>query len=78
MQYADDTTAMLQDIESAKLFFEVTRKFSFNSGLKLNVEKTEGLWIGANRKNNVKPLGISWPEKPLKLLGLYIGHNEKD
>ena len=25
-----------------------------------------------------KPLGISWPDKPIKLLGLYIGHNEKD
>ena len=30
------------------------------SGLKLNIEKTEGLWIGANKNEQSKPFGISW------------------
>ena len=77
-QYADDTTAIIQDQNSAKLFLEITKDFSKCSGLKINFDKTEGLWIGDNKGKVETPLGITWPKEPIKLLGLYIGYNKKD
>ena len=41
LQFADDTTAVLSDLNSAKAFFGWLEKVS---GLKLNVEKTEAMW----------------------------------
>ena len=76
--YADDKTAILKDIASAKVFFKLLKQFSKCSGLNINIDKTEALWIGKDRYNKETPLGISWPKQPIKLLGLYIGHNEND
>ena len=76
--YADDTTALLQDITSAKNFLTLTKHFSLCSGLNIKTDKTEALWIGRDAQNSEKPLGISWPDRPIKLLGLYIGHNERE
>ena len=78
IQYADDTTGVFRDVKSACNFLKLVNEFSICSGLKLNLEKTEALWIGKDKNNKDTPLGISWPKKTIKLLGLYIGHNEKD
>ncbi len=43
LQYADDTTAVLSDIESAHKLFHFLDKFRKLSGLKVNSSKTEGL-----------------------------------
>ena len=64
-QYADDTTGILQNIESAKCFLS-------------EEEKTEGLWLGSNSENRNAPLGISWPTKPLRILGVYHSYNTAD
>ena len=64
LQYADDTCGILQDIKSAKHFLKTIEEFGEYSGLKLNKEKTEGIWIGANRNKKSEPLGISWPKNP--------------
>ena len=74
-QFADDTTGVLQNIESAKLFLTEVEKFGSFSGLRLNRDKTEGLWLGSNSDNKTKPLGISWPVKPLRILGVYFSYN---
>ena len=34
--------------------------------------------MGLSKNKRDKPLDISWPETPIKLLGLYIGNNMKD
>lgn len=78
VQYADDTTGIFKNIKSAKEFLKAVELFSKCSGLKLNREKTEALWLGKDKSSHSKPLGISWPDTPIKLLGLYIGHNMKD
>ena len=78
VQYADDTTGIFKDVESANNFLQMVNTFSEISGLKLNVEKTEAIWLGSDKNRKEKPLGIKWPDKPIKLLGLYIGHNDKD
>ncbi len=77
-QYADDTTGILQNIESAKCFLSEVKTFGLYSGLKLNKEKTEGLWLGSNSENINAPLGISWPTKPLRILGVYHSYNTAD
>ena len=68
LQYADDTTAVLSDLESAHKLFQLLVKFKELSGLKVNSSKTEGLWIGSLKNNEMKPLGIKWPMEPVKAL----------
>jgi len=77
-QYADDTTGIFADLPSAKQFLKIVEMFSLCSGLRLNIDKTEGMWLGKDKTKTLTPLGINWPSGPIKLLGLYIGHNEKD
>ena len=58
LQYADDTTAVLADLESAQKLFQLLDKFKELSGLKVNSSKTEGMWIGSLKNSESKPLGI--------------------
>ena len=60
LQYADDTTAVLDDTDSAKVLFELLDLFKDISGLKINSTKTEGMWIGSSKENKTKLLGIKW------------------
>ena len=46
LQFADDTTAVLADTDSAVKLFEILNSFEINSGL-----KTEGMWIGSLRSH---------------------------
>ena len=72
LQYADDTRAVLADAKSAKVQFQVFDLFKNISGLKINSTKTEGMWIGSSKQNKAKPLGIKWPNDPIKALGVYF------
>ena len=47
LQFADDTTAVLSDLNSANVLFSLLKEFEKASGLKLNVKKTEAMWIGS-------------------------------
>ena len=77
LQYADDTTAVLSDINSARALFKLLDDFQKLSGLRVNPIKTEGMWIGSSRQNKTKPLGIKWPDEPIKALGIYNSHDPK-
>ncbi|KAL9983202.1 hypothetical protein ACROYT_G005340 [Oculina patagonica] len=77
LQYADDTTAVLSDIESAQKLFQLLDKFRKLSGLKVNSSKTEGLWLGSLKGNEMKPLGIKWPQDPIKALGIFFTYDKK-
>ena len=56
LQYADDTTAVLSDTESARVLFKLLDVFRRLSGLRINTSKTEGMWVGSSRSNKSKPL----------------------
>ena len=58
--YADDTTAFVADEQSANCLFAELENFRKASGLKINIEKTEGLWLGSNANSQKKPFGIKW------------------
>ena len=77
LQYADDTTAVLSDAESGYKLFQLLDKFKKVSGLKVNSSKTEGLWIGSLKGSEMKPLGIKWPQDPIKALGIFFTYDKK-
>ena len=35
------------------------------------------MWIGSSKENNAKPLGIRWPNEPIKALGVYYTYDVK-
>ena len=77
LQYADDTTAVLSDINSARTLFKLLDDFQKLSGLRVNPIKTEGMWIGSSRQNKTKPLSIKWPDEPIKALCIYYSYDPK-
>ena len=77
LQYADDTTAVLSDMDSARALFTLLDVFNELSGLRINSSKTEGMWIGSSRSNKLKPFGIKWPDEPIKALGVYYTYDIK-
>ena len=69
-QLADDTTLFLKDVDSLKealLFLDV---FKNSSGLKLNRDKTEIIWIGSMVNNALKPLGLKITQYSVRCLGI--------
>ena len=77
LQYADDTTAILADTNSAKIFFELLDRFRSISGLKINCSKTEGMWIGSLKESKEEHFGIKRPKIPIKALGVYFTYDQK-
>ena len=77
LQYADDMTATLSDITSLQALLDLLEVYKNASGLTINCTKTEGMWIGSLRDNKTKPLGLKWPEEPIKALGVYYSYDEK-
>ena len=78
IQFADDTTVVLDCIGSAKYLFKLLTEFAEISGLKINKDKTQGLWIGKDRCSEKNPFGISWPKKAIKVLGIYFSYNQDE
>lgn len=77
IQYADDTSGCLADLKSGEKFLSQIETFGKFSGLKLNREKTEGMWLGSFRFRNDSPLGISWTNKPIRILGVYLSYDDE-
>ena len=77
-QYADDATIMIKDLESVSEVVTCINCFSKYAGPELNLTKTKGIWLGP-----LKDLGlriycnIVWTGKPIKCLGIYIGHDSE-
>ena len=75
-QYADDITLLLDGSElSLQKAFELLGKFGFISGLKVNCEKTEALWIGKLRHRNnavLTDIKIKWAKRKVKALRVWF------
>ena len=70
-------TLAVSDLKSAKRAFALLKLFSHYSGFKINVEKTEGMWLGQQKDNLNEPLGISWPKIPIKALGIFHSYDKE-
>jgi len=74
LQYADDTTAILKDEQSAREFLIEIELFGTYSGLNVNTAKTKAINLGI--QHNFKlPGNIKWCNEPMKVLGIYVGWN---
>ena len=75
-QYADDTTLILDGSEkSMHQSFSLLDSFASISGLRINYEKTEALWIGDmcfQRRKIAAYKNISWPSHKVKALGVWL------
>ena len=71
LQYADGTTAVLSNLDSANALFQQLDLFKNLCGLEINSSKTEGMWIGSQKNNDEKPLCINLPSEPIKALGVF-------
>ena len=56
----------------------ILEKFGKLSGLKLNLGKCEGFWLGKDKalQSHSRCFGIKWPEQ-LRCLGIYLGYNNQ-
>lgn len=77
-QLADDTTVFLKNEQAVKNCLNIVEYFGKFSGLKLNLEKTEGLWLGKGRNRNDEFAGINWRRSYIKALGVYFGYNKQE
>ena len=73
LQYADDSTLMLENCSSIIESLKTLQKFSCVSGLKLNIDKCQGLWLGRLKQNTAIFENITFGKGPIKCLGVYIG-----
>ena len=71
--FADDLTSFIRDIPSFKILIDTIERFGNCSGLKLNSDKTEVLWLG-NSYNNCQLPNIKI-NKPMKILGIYFTYD---
>jgi hypothetical protein len=69
-QLADDTTCFLRDEQSAFNLLKLIDDFSKLSGLKCNLEKTEAIWIGANKGKPPGKLPVKWSGVQFSTLGI--------
>ena len=55
------------------LFFCVYDKFERGTGVKLNMEKCEGLWLDGWVHRSDCPVTIQWTSGKIKVLGVFLG-----
>ncbi|MEM9078986.1 MAG: reverse transcriptase family protein, partial [Bacteroidota bacterium] len=76
LAYADDATLVIDGTpRSLKTCLKIFDDFKSVSGLQLNYDKTQAMWIGENAKEKL-PIQtdpcISWPTCPIEILGVKI------
>ena len=69
--YADDMVLYMADKKSAETAIEVIKYFSEASGLSLNEEKSNLMWLGVS-KNRTDPVSGINAKKKIKYLGIYF------
>ena len=76
-QYADDTCLFLKDEVQIEPVLNIINYFGDIAGPKLNLTKTEGLWLGSKtyQQLNCSLGNIKWPTDPIRCLGVFISTN---
>ena len=77
-QYADDATIFISNTKSIDTAFIIFEQFERNAGLKLNLLKTKGIWLGKLKDIGLRIYkGVHFTGNPVKCLGIFIGHKKK-
>ena len=76
VQYADDCIAFLNNKNELCTVLNLIGEYGKASGLKLNLSKCEGIWLGVDkmRQKDCKLFGIKWPDQN-RCLGIYVGYS---
>ena len=77
-QYADDMTAYIATMDSLEELFDTLRKYELATNAKLNVSKTEGLWVGEWKGREDRPLNLKWTSVSVKFTGVNVGNDRKE
>ena len=70
-QFADDTTLYVRDKEDLDIAVTIFQRFSNISGLKMNKNKTEAIWLGRDKNNAHQYHNLKWV-KQIKILGIHF------
>ena len=76
-QYADDTTIFLHDENQVLETLDTIATYSSVSGLTLNIDKTEAMWIGNFSYRKETLFGFKW-SSAIRFLGIYIGYDTEE
>ena len=77
-QHADDAALTLTKIESIPIALKEIEDFGSVSGLTLNLDKTEGIWVGGFKDNDPSMFNIKWTKESVRYLGIFIGHDTEE
>lgn len=81
-QFADDAQLMNNgDNKSFEKSIELVIKFGNASGLYMNAEKTQAIWLGSKKSSKIKymqHLNINWNPQLFKILGVWFTQDVKD
>ena len=74
-QYADDIVIFSKNEFIINPTIATVNDFSSVAGLRLNLCKTEGLWLCKlkYKPNNEKHYSINFPDNPIRSLGIFVG-----
>ena len=69
--YADDVTMFLNDINDIYVVLNILDSFRNISGLVINTTKSEAMWLGSSKDNDMVGFGLKWVSE-IKILGVYF------
>ena len=76
LQYADDTQIIVSDNSSIAEVCKQLRLYEEATGAKINIGKTEGLFMGKWKNTHDKPFDCKWTNDKVFALGLWIGNKD--
>ena len=76
LQYANDTQITVSDNSSTAEVFKQLRLYEEATGAKINIGKTEGLFMGKWNNRHDKPFDCKWTNDKVFALGLWIGNKD--
>ena len=76
LQYADDTQIIVSNNPSIAEVFKQLRLYEEATGAKINIGKTEGLFMGKWKNRHDKPFDCKWTSDKVFALGLWIGNKD--
>ena len=77
VQHADDMSIFVTRNNEFSVLKGILYTYSEGSGSKINVEKSQGLWLGAWRNRKDNPCNFQWTNEKIKILGIYFGFRVK-
>lgn len=70
-QNVDDTTSFVKNVVSLNNLFRKIQLYECGTGAKLNISKTEAMWLGSWKDCLDQPLGLKWVNT-MKILGVFF------